>query len=86
MYEAKLYKRYPADHYHISHNWRTPQAGVNKTKMFAYLKLIFTLVKQLFVNNSNRSDIDREVTVEEREKLAEKKVCDHELKARYKSH
>ena len=42
--------------------------------MFVFLKLIFTIMKQFFVNNNSKSDIDRDVTIEDGEKLVEKKV------------
>ena len=46
--------------------------------MFSYLKKIFALIKQFFVNNS-KSGID--VTTEDGEKFVKKKVNDHKSTA-----
>ena len=60
---------------------------LRKDQYVCLLKIDFTLIKQLFVNNQTKSNIDyREVTIENREKYADKKANDHILKARRESH
>ena len=78
LYNAKSCIRYRPDQYHISLKVRALFGGVErKIKMFSYLKLIFTVMKNFFVDNNTKRDIEGDVTIESGRKLAEKKVNGH---------